>query len=76
MLRQIDFALDTFLPNSTIGLKAFEAQQSNALGSPHFAFDRNACNNRPEIFDELWFHNHRVCKVFVLMTSLSCLPVF
>jgi hypothetical protein len=38
MLRQIDFALDTFLPDSTIGLKAFEAQQSNALGNPHFAF--------------------------------------
>jgi hypothetical protein len=38
MLRQIDFALDTFLPNSTIGLKAFKAQQSNAPGNPHFAF--------------------------------------
>jgi hypothetical protein len=38
MLRQIDFALDTFLPDSTIGLKAFKAYQSNAPGNPHFAF--------------------------------------
>jgi hypothetical protein len=38
MLRQIDFALDTFLPDSTIGLKACEAQQSSAPGNPHFAF--------------------------------------
>jgi hypothetical protein len=35
--RYIDFALDTFLPDSTVGLKAFEAQQPNAPGSPHFA---------------------------------------
>ena len=38
MLRQIDFALDTFLPDSTIGLKALIAQQSSALGNPYLAF--------------------------------------
>ena len=38
MSRQIDFALDTFLSDSTICLKALVAQQSSALGNPHFAF--------------------------------------